>query len=295
MMCTYSDLPTGKPLNMGDVVLCKMLIDPKLAAEMLKHRNVLNRNIVESTAKAYAADIMAGLWDSDAICPIIFDRNGTLRDGHHRLNAIILAGVPTVCWVVYGAEPTNTYDLGKGRSVNDKLKMDGVNASNSATALIRAIGRFLFNVKKISVGEITKAYEVDGKSISLVCNIAARGKTHGLSKKTPVCAAMYIAYKTGYASESELIDFAEIVNTGIPKNINQVAPIVLRNQILTYKTSFYATEPGRKHCFRVTQEALSYFLENKPRKQAFTGKAIYEKAFVDNFRNGTMFDFREVS
>lgn len=290
MQRIFGNIPAGKLLDMGGVTLFKMLIDPKVAAEMLKHRNESNRLIAKNTAEAYAADIKAGLWDGDAVVPIIFDRNGTLRDGHHRLNAIILAGTPAECWVVCGAEPTNTYDLGKGRSINDKLKMDGVSVSNNETALIRAIGSFMYNVSKVSIGEIARAYATDGKSLRLICNIAMRGKSLGLCRKSPISAAMYLAYKTGYATESQLIDFAEVVNTGIPKNINQVAPLILRNQIMTQRSAFYATSTGRKCCFRIAQEALLYFLEDKPRKQAFNGRAVYEKAFMNSFRSGAMFD-----
>lgn len=285
-----TSIPMGKVLDMGEVVLTKMLISPKVAAEMLKHGNESNRAIAKHTAAAYAADIRAGLWDGDAVVPIVFDRNGVLRDGHHRLNAIILAGTPAECWVVYGAEPTNTYDLGKMRSINDKLKMDGIAVGTSETALIRSLGYFLYNVNKVSVGEITKAYKADGNTIRLICNIAKRGKSAGIARKSPIVAAMYIAYKTGYATEDELIDFAEIINTGIPKDVSQVAPIVLRNQILSQRSAFYATATGRKCCFRMAQEALFYFTENKSRKQAFNGKRVYEDAFMTSFRNGTMFD-----
>ncbi len=288
MKNSYGDIPTGKLLNMGSVTLCKMLIDPQLAAKMLKHRNTLNRTIAKSTAEAYAADIRAGLWDGDAVVPIVFDRYGVLRDGHHRLNAIILAGTSAECWVVYGAEPTNTYDLGRIRSINDKLKMDGISVNYNETALIRSIGHFLFNVSKIPVGEIMKAYKTDGKTIRLICNIAARGKSTGIARKTPITAAMYIAYKTGYVTESQLIDFAEIVNTGIPKDVRQVAPIVLRNQILSQKLT-YATATGRKRYFKITQEALFYFIENRPRKNAFNGQDMFEKAFIDSFRDGSLF------
>lgn len=282
-------IPKGSLLDKGDVVLLKMLITPRIAAEMLKHRNESNRTIARATAEAYAADIRAGLWDGDAVTPIVFDRNSDLRDGHHRLNGIILADTPAECWVVFGAEPSNTYDLGKMRSINDKLKMDGIAVGHNETALIRSIGYFLYNVSKVSVGEIMKAYKADGNTIRLICNIAKRGKTSGIARKTPIAAAMYIAYKTGYTTESQLIDFAEIVNTGIPKDVSQVAPIVLRNQILSQRSAFYATATGRKCCFRMTQEALFYFIEGKPRKQAFTGKKVYEDAFMTSFRNGTMF------
>ena len=283
-------IPKGERLDVGFVTLSKMRITPKLAAEMLKHRNESNRSISKFTAEAYATDIMSGLWDGDAVVPIVFDRNGILRDGHHRLNAIILANAPADCWIVTGAEPSNTYDLGKGRSINDKLKMDGVAVGNNETALIRAIGRFLYNVHKVSVGEVARAYKADGETIRYICNISKRGKASGICRKTPIVAAMYIAYKTGFVTETELIDFAEIVNTGIPKETNQVAPIILRNQILTNRSSFYATETGRKCCFRIAQEALFYFVEGKSRKQAFNGQKVYEKAFMDGFRNGTLFE-----
>lgn len=282
-------IPMGKILDMGDTKLVKVLVTPKVAAQWLKHGNPLNRNIRENTAKSYAADIQSAMWDGDAVCPIVFDWNEVLRDGHHRLNAIILANAPVECWVVLNAPPSNTYDLNAGRSVNDKLKMDGIQSSNIGTALIRAIGSFCFGITKVSVGEIQKAYEVDGVAIHDVCNAAARGTNNNICRKASVVSAMYCAYKTGYCTLEQLAEFAEIVNTGIPKNVEQIAPIIFRNQFLAQRTNYYGTLPGRKQCFRATQEAIIYFVENKSRKQSFRGCSTIEKEFIKRFNNGNLF------
>ena len=59
---------------------------------------------------------------------ILFDRYGWLRDGQHRLTAVVATGVPIVANVVMGASETavQATDTGSKRSWSDQLKGRGV-------------------------------------------------------------------------------------------------------------------------------------------------------------------------
>lgn len=282
-------IPQGKVLK--TLTIEQMIITPKIAKAMKEHSNPDNRRISEKVISAYAADIKAGLWDENAIEPIVFDTDEIMRNGHHRIDGIISANTPAVMWVVKDAPPSDTYDLPKGRTYNDVLKMKGIYVSNNQTALIRGIGSLVFNVMKPSLGEVEKAYLTDGLAINNICNISHRGEKNALSicTKAAAVAAMYCAYKCGVSVE-KLIDFAEIANTGIQKEIGQTQPIIFRNQVIQ-NSHAYQGAAGRKVLFRIAQEAIYHFDKNIERKnRSYKGKAIYETAFYSNFVAGNLYE-----
>lgn len=277
-------IPMGEVLD--TLTLYRMEITPDLARQFLEHGNPLNRKISDGTIAAYANDMMNDEWDFGAVNPIVFDKDGTMRNGHHRINAVIRAGVPIIAYVAVGADPSNTYDIGRVRTINNTLELDGINTSTSATALIRSVGLFCFGVTKASRGEIKKAYLTDSEGISTTIKAACKGSTRPIMKHSQFLAAIYCAYKCGVSIEA-LNDFARIANTGIPDNSNQTAPIVIRNQALNKVKNEYS---DKKSLFLCTQEAIRDFVSGVRRTKAYTGKtAMYSTQFADAFRAGTLY------
>lgn len=78
-----------------------------------------------------------GRWvlNGETIC---FDSNGVLRDGHHRLLAIIESGVTIEVLVVRGVDPAAwyTYDQGKSRSGGDIFQIAGVTNPFATKAIV---------------------------------------------------------------------------------------------------------------------------------------------------------------
>lgn len=62
-------------------------ITPEIAEAMLK-RNVQNRNPKKKKIRGYAREMKRELWKENGV-PIIFDDEGVLKDGQHRLKAIM--------------------------------------------------------------------------------------------------------------------------------------------------------------------------------------------------------------
>lgn len=79
----------------------------KITPEIAKiyYSRVINRQAV----KTYIAQMKTGRWvlNGETIC---FDSNGVLRDGHHRLLAIIESGVTIEVLVVRGVDPAAWFD-----------------------------------------------------------------------------------------------------------------------------------------------------------------------------------------
>ncbi len=115
-------------------------ITPEQAVKMLE-RNTKNRSINKGRVSRYAIDISDGKWKLNGV-PIVFDKNGMLTDGQHRLQAIIRANIAIETLVVHGVsdESFTTIDTGKNRSGGDVLSiagLDGVKARSLAQLIIR--------------------------------------------------------------------------------------------------------------------------------------------------------------
>jgi len=100
-------------------------ITPKMAKEWLD-ANTHNRRVSERLVLIYAEAIRENEWMLNGE-PIIFDKNGTLQSGQHRLLAVIEAGKGIWSLIVSGAEPESLYslDTGRKRRFTDVLTLRG--------------------------------------------------------------------------------------------------------------------------------------------------------------------------
>lgn len=114
-------------------------ITPEIAESYLS-KNVKNRNIAPSRVDGYARDMVTGRWLFNPN-PIVFDTEGVLIDGQHRLHAIVKAKIAVEMLVMRGApcESINIIDFNKPRSSGDILQLAGFVHSNNLAALAKRI------------------------------------------------------------------------------------------------------------------------------------------------------------
>lgn len=98
-------------------------IDPKKAQEYLD-LCTLNRPLNEAAIIQYAEDMSEGRWHPNGQ-PIIFNQNGKLMDGQHRMHAVILADTPVSMSVIRGVHQSamDTLDTGRRRTTRDVLAL----------------------------------------------------------------------------------------------------------------------------------------------------------------------------
>ena len=100
-------------------------ITPEIASEYLK-LNTRNRNISRNVIRIYIAAMKSGEWvfNGDTI---VFDEDGLLVDGQHRLTACIYAKYTLKSIVVRNASKSafKTKDVGKKRTASDILDIEG--------------------------------------------------------------------------------------------------------------------------------------------------------------------------
>lgn len=111
-------------------------VTPEIAKAWLA-KDTRNRNLSDSAVKVYEQDMLAGKWQLDGE-PIIFDSQGQLKNGQHRLVACMQSGASFETVVVHGVDPSAfmTMDEGRRRCASDDLYLpDEVNCRDLASAL----------------------------------------------------------------------------------------------------------------------------------------------------------------
>ena len=113
-------------------------ITPVLAEEYLRH-NKKNRQLRKNLVSYYAKQMKDGQWMLNGE-GIIFNEEGILVDGQHRLAAVVESGVNVEMLVVRNADKDSfaTIDSGLSRNTSDIFFVKGIpNASNISSIISR--------------------------------------------------------------------------------------------------------------------------------------------------------------
>ena len=272
----------------------RMVITPEMAMDLLERSNPNNRNIALDRIRMYVSDMRNGRWDEGACSPIVFNEDGMLVDGHHRLRSVALAGVSVEFPVITGASNKSfLYDRGRGRSTKDILVMRGriekSVSTNHAISIVKFLLRkFITNRKQFSDLDIEVIMLNYLDELKKTTEFVKKGKNHPIGASNSVFgAAVFVALISG-VDEGVLEQFCVILNTGIYSENWQTAPIILRNSYMEDRANPRHTlqnDVSKNLYFRMTQEAIRDFDAKKARRNSYTGKTkVYSDAFTQWFK-----------
>lgn len=99
----------------------RVVVTIEIAVEWLK-TSKKNRPLRVGFISQLVREMRAGLFHETPE-PIMFDEDGALCDGHHRLNAIVKAGVTLPLWVARGVPRSSVPHINRGipRSLGDRM------------------------------------------------------------------------------------------------------------------------------------------------------------------------------
>jgi len=124
-----------------DWKVSQVLVTPELAREWLKH-NTRNRKLRRALVRRYALIMQSGNW---MLTPegIIFDSNGDLIQGQHRLNAVAESETPAwmIVWTNVNPDVFKALDRGAPRSYADALQLPKKLAECARYAASICVGR----------------------------------------------------------------------------------------------------------------------------------------------------------
>lgn len=125
---------------------------PNSFGELLKYYNrqekeLANRTISLTTLKEYVQIMSDGEWVLNGEC-IIFDIDGNLMDGQHRLCSVIISGVTIRTWYIKGVQNENnrvmdTLDHVRKRSIADNLNIQGEKHCAQLSACLKILYKYL--------------------------------------------------------------------------------------------------------------------------------------------------------
>tara|TARA_R110000796_G_C14476044_1_gene426142 strand:- start:68 stop:949 length:882 start_codon:yes stop_codon:yes gene_type:complete len=150
---------TRQSLSRTNISVELVKVTPLMAENFLKY-NPVNRKVSQRNVSFLSKQMEKGLFLENGES-IVFDKNNILKDGQHRLMAIIKSGksyhIPIVRGVV--SSSMATYDTGKNRSAGDVLSIAGFKSSSTVSALIKNIDKYFYRGSKCAITGSTNRTE----------------------------------------------------------------------------------------------------------------------------------------
>lgn len=257
-------------------------ITPEIAATLLE-TNTENRKISKGTVQAYMQDILAGNWDETVGVAISIDENGILRDGQHRLAAIVQAGIGIHTWVCRNVSCDGIYDNNRKRSNVDQISIlksdfDNVYKSTRYVSIARAIivnstGGVRRAVTPKEIIDFTEKHKEDLDGFFLNMPQTSTAKI----SLAVVHLALFMAYMSG-VEINYILDFYDVLCSGMSTKPEEF-PIIAYRNYLKDSSSVITTHAEIGRC----QYALKKFLTGSCTKRTIAPKElIYPFPFLNN-------------
>lgn len=224
------------------------IITPSVASYILGNHNSKNRKISLGKIRQTSADILSGrfLVNGESV---IFDRNGLLLDGQHRLHACVETSTEIISLCAFGIDPNamQTIDLGKGRSVGDVAQISGVPNGNSVAAVARILlayeknnGETFGRPSDLSANEVIEYIHEHDEIIEADRWAGPFWVTlRGICPRTILSAARVILERQ-YGET--IVKYLEQVGSGANIGPNDPAFVIRRRLLGTRKTNAFAME-----------------------------------------------------
>ena len=224
-----------------------VLLNPELAKRLLK-KNVGNRDLKNRCYNSYINQMKNGSWKENGE-PIIIDKNGIIKDGQHRLMAVIEANYSYHCPIISDVDPNvmDTIDTGTNRSLPDVLKLNGFIYNIEISSLIKSINKYQLKLKDLGdsghdrLNVITNSMGLDYalKNKEPLIRLCSESKRIHSSQKVKLLnikqigTFLYIIAK-GFDFNQSHIDFIELI-CGVKADSNSCTKYVY-DKILASKT-----------------------------------------------------------
>lgn len=226
------------------------VVTPDVAKEYLS-LNTRNRAIRKKHLDDLTKAMRAGGWVLNGQ-PIIFDDEGALIDGQHRLNACVASGAPFITYVVRGvsdARAFTTIDIGKPRGAHDMATyMGGLSATQAkdcvaAARIVLAYdsvpdkaefrGYYGSTQNESSRNEHIAAYTLSLMPTILECSNHVGKRFSGMCAHSVLTACLYIFARR---SKGEAFTFFDMLHEGVFSSANHPAKM-LRDALMMRERS----------------------------------------------------------
>jgi hypothetical protein len=258
-------------------------ITPAKAAEYLKDNHANQRNVTNSHLWHLAQQMKNGQWKMNGES-IIFDWDGNIADGQHRLLSVIKSGVDSDFVVVRGIDPAcfPTIDRGKPRSNGNIFAINGIanyNIAASATMGVlnyrRALAVKIVKDAKVvkesgslnsyirpSTTDMLAEYEKHKSKYQIAISIALECRV----KAPPSCVSTVAALSLidGKMGEDYVCQFWKSFKSGA--NLTETSPVLKLIDRLAKNADSKTTKLSHVHITLLMAKAWNIYAEEKPCK-----------------------------
>ena len=256
-------------------------VTPAVAENWLAH-NTNNRNVSRVRVNAYAEQMKRGEWKLNGEA-VVFGKNGELKDGQHRLMAVVQSGITVPMFTVFGVDDDICiYDRGRGRSTLDVLKIAGLDRRIALTSIVSVAKLHYYMTlhrSLVSDKEIEEFIERNKEMLLDVNEICKKATTKSGNVNTS-CATFMLATLYALASgvaTSDLMEFFQIVRTGVCDSGNKSSALVFRNDVVFGKIPISGA--SRREGVWMTEKAIRDFATHTRRTKTYSLAAtpVYSK------------------
>ena len=250
-----TEMKTKTPIEMKMDVF---LVTPSMARAWLE-KNVCNRAISRLTVNRYANDMKTGKW---VVTPhgIVFDSDGNLLDGQHRLTAVVESGCSVRMTVITGVDANSKWflDIGKKRNGSAMADMLGIKNSRDVSSVVQKVGEILTGSKtkrELPNDVMKEILGIIGHEISDVIPEIASYCKAGSVKKNSTLTAIYWLCKIHYGEEKTSHVFSRII-AGYNLTPKSKEAIVRKKVILAPYVPGDKTDPGEGDLMRMMRAIM---------------------------------------
>ena len=271
-------------IDIGGMTSRIEIISPDLAKEYLDSLNVnKQRGLKRSVVTRYSLAIKNGDWLLNGE-PIIFNENGELTNGQHRLSAIISADQAIPCLVVRNEPDFSTlHDRGASRTTKDTLAANGYRANREAY-LIPALFRydnFFLNANKVETTphrtlsdlQIVNFYNDNREQIELVGAICRTSSGRKNTTSSGMLAGVFsIIYTCGNDVSNKLAKYIQCIDDGgFDSDDRKCIPAwqFLRSIDAYNKKNTYTTDSKNIFVQNIFAQSFKDYVNAENRKQVY--------------------------
>lgn len=238
--------------------MVRQLITPDIAASYLK-KNV-NRKLRQRHVDRLARDMESGEW-RETHQAIAFNCDGSLKDGQHRLHAVVKSGVAVWFFVAHGLsdDAVMHIDTHATRSDVDAYQLMGDSVKNLTVAVAKQMyagPTRTYSPGMLSRDGLREFIRCHAEALHLGCSGGSKARVGQAAVRSVISRAYY------HADPVQLRRFLALVLHGADEayTTSEAAALKLRDHLLTTSNG---GSGYRQHAYQRTQSALSAYLEGR--------------------------------
>ena len=245
------------------------VITPEVAEEMLTHNTNNYRLISKQIVDRYVDEIQGNAWEENGDT-IVFNTDGVLLNGQHRLTAVVKAKRPIVSLVVRGLPDSQIFDIGRKRSTRVVLLSEGHSHANSTTiSAINVLVKGFEHRTVATLGEVRDVLKAEKELLIKSYELAAGTSSKACTRKASVMAAVFCALKMRLSTPEKIQQLFKIANTGFPiDGLNSLPGLALRMSLEERSAGKWDDE-ARAYAFDVTIQAILDYENGVERKTSY--------------------------